>query len=125
MPFPFLAVGASLLPSLLPMLSGGGGGLTGIAGGALKFGQAASPLLGALFRQRGVRAGHQQRYNAWVAGCARYGIGSSVCTEQQVARQMSLAGTLRGSPTYGAGFAQLQRLVGGGGGGGAGYRLRL
>ena len=122
---PFISAAAPYVLSALGGQSGGQAGMfqSGNMPPFLSGVSSASPLLRLIsagrLGNRGprVRQQHQSRYDAWVRGCMSQGIGSAICTQAQVQRQLSLAGTLRGSPTYGAGFAQLERLVYGRGGG--------
>lgn len=120
----------ALLPGLLPMLpqllggsgAGGLGSLLRLGGGGLgslavrSLGGGGSPILalaggavGKLFGSREPkRAGHVARTNRWIDGCQAYGLGSSVCTWEQIQRQLT---NMAPRPHYAQPYQRLQGLV--------------
>jgi hypothetical protein len=87
-------------PLTLMMLASGGISLFGGAGG-----------LGGIFGGGGEgqkRPGHVSRAVQWVAGCERYGIGSSVCPAEKVALRLP---QWLARPHYAPAATRLQALV--------------
>lgn len=111
----------ALLPSLIQALgsSGGAGSFGGMNSAPSPLSGLASPvggLLGAFGiggRDSGKRSGHVARTMRWIDGCERYGLGSSVCTNDQIARQLRNMST---RPHYAVPYNRLRALVSGGSG---------